>query len=127
MLWQHDGKEQSGEGPATAREVVKQFLHDYVLLDWTPEQLPKRARGQSWDTQIGGEASDEAGQPQTLSNEQIAITRLQDRPHFAVFELSELIAEIRREEGLEPEDAPRCAFCGAVARQPTKGPESALL
>src|SRR5436305_870401 len=100
MQWQDQLKGETGSGPETAREAVKQFLHGYVVLEWTPEQIPTRVSGYGWDAHIGGEASDEQGQPHQLQRYQIAVTRFQNAPCFVVFELTELIAEIRREVGL---------------------------
>jgi hypothetical protein len=104
------------EGPATAREAAKDALRSFV--GWSIENLPFQIRAvEGWDAHIcSRQEGPNEDQPQELKPGQIAITRLQDRPCLAIFELAELIAEIRREEGQEPEDAPRprCAFCGAV-------------
>ncbi len=101
-MWRQDYfKGESGNGPQTAREAVKQFLHDYVLLEWDIADFPKRVSGNGWNAQIGGEVSDEAGRQHSLSSQQIAVTRLQNSPCLVIFELEEMITEIRREAGLE--------------------------
>ncbi len=108
MRWEQHFKGESGDAPATAREAAKAFLRTYVVLGWEPEYFPRRASGHGWDAQIGGVVKDGAGQ-RFVSDQQIAITR----PSFAIYELAEIIAEIRREEGLEPEPAGYCLSCGA--------------
>jgi hypothetical protein len=111
------------EGPATAREAAKDAIRSFVVLNWSVENYPFQIRApEGWDAHIcSRQEGPNEDQPQELKPGQIAITRLQDRPCLAIFELAELIAEIRREEGLEPENAPRCVVCGAVLDNQPKG------
>jgi hypothetical protein len=105
MLWQQQFKGEHGKEPQTARDVAKECLRSYVLLDWTFEDILTaftRARGMNWGAQIGGVVEeDDQGQQQIVGREQIAVTQLGNRPCFAVYDIAELIAEIRREAGLE--------------------------
>jgi hypothetical protein len=93
------------EGPATAREAAKDAIRNFVELNWSVEKYPFQIRApEGWDAHIcSRQEGPNEDQPQELKPGQIAITRLQDRPCLAIFELAELIAEIRREAGQEEE------------------------
>jgi hypothetical protein len=99
-------KGEQAKEPQTTREAAKACVRDYVLLDWTLEDILTaftRARTQTWEAQIGGVVEGDQGQQRRVGREQIAVTRLGNSPCFAVYNITELITEIRREAGLDEE------------------------
>jgi hypothetical protein len=112
MMQEPESRPGPGNGPATAREAAKEFLHAFALLGWTVESIPTRANSMGWEAQRGGTVEDEAGQPRQLTDRQLAITRLGTSRCYAIFEIPELYIEIQREAN-QDEEAARCLFCNA--------------
>jgi hypothetical protein len=106
-----------------AREAVKAIIRLY-LDDGTPEEeimaLVGPAATRNWRIQINGSIIDQ-GELLSLSRQVAAIG--QGRIYWEIFDMAEVIAELRQEAGNKepPENAPRCLFCGAVLDNQPKG------
>jgi hypothetical protein len=101
-----DGHEGATEEEA-AREAAKAFIKPYILDGWTEAELsrkqPVTSRKEFAARVGGGKMRDHKDYQHTISREQIAVTRVGYTPCFIVFDLAEIIVEIREEEQSEPE------------------------
>ncbi len=92
--------EQSGR-PETAREAAKAFIQPYILDGWTLQEISKkqpRTNRPEFAAQVGGgKLTEHRDQERTITREQLAITRVGIMPCFALFDLAEIMAEIRDE------------------------------
>jgi hypothetical protein len=94
-------QEPSGR-PETARQAAKVFMQPYVLDGWEMKELskkqPRTARPEFAAQVGGGTMRDHEGRERTINREQLVVTRITMTNCFAVFDLAEIIAELRDEQ-----------------------------
>jgi hypothetical protein len=93
----------NSSGPQTAREAAKLFVRPYVLDGWELQELakkqPRTDRPAEFAAQIGGgKVTDHQSEQRTLTRNQLAVTRIGDMSCFVVFDLADILAEVRDEQ-----------------------------
>jgi len=86
----------------TAREAAKDLIRSYVLDGWMLAQLTKghmSAGSAEYEAQIGavGGSIEYKGLNRSVSKDEIVVTRVGKTACFALFDIPELMAEIRDE------------------------------
>ncbi|EFH79629.1 hypothetical protein [Ktedonobacter racemifer] len=96
--------QQENHQPSTARECAKDFIRHYVIEGWTREELAgghMTTHQPTYDAQIGaqgGKVQDQEDRTRTIRPDQMLVTRVGDTRCFVLFDLADLIAEIRDEQ-----------------------------
>jgi hypothetical protein len=87
----------------TARACAKDLIRPYVLDDWTSKEISKGHMGHGgpdYYAQVGatsGYLIDHQGTRRSVNSQQVIVTNMGDTPCWAVFDLLELMAEIKDE------------------------------
>lgn len=98
---QQEPEQDQGRALETEREAAKDFLRPYVVGGWTLKEVsakPLEADRPEYTAHTGpSEVHDEADEPHAIKRGQLAVTRVQGGPCFAVYDIAYLMAEIRDE------------------------------
>jgi hypothetical protein len=103
-MQQQEHQEESSSQPETARDCAKDWLRPYLVAGWTIKQFADAHMSvncREYAAQIGaadGQIIDHRDQPRTVTKQQIAVTRVNATACLAVFDLAEILAELRDEE-----------------------------